>query len=78
MNGRRRVEVSKVVYIPDTDPDYAKGKRTRVVQVGEATFAGYGLDMLEQESYCTSFTVAIVEYDDGKVSLVPVHLIRFI
>lgn len=44
----------------------------------EGRFHEFGLDFQECNEGVGSFTVAIVESPDGRVSLVPVHLIRFI
>jgi hypothetical protein len=44
----------------------------------EGVFHEFGLDFQECNEGVGSFTAAIVESPDGRVSLVPVHLIRFI
>lgn len=43
-----------------------------------ATFHQFGVDYEEFESGPGNFSVAIVEYSDGTVDLVPAHLIQFI
>lgn len=43
----------------------------------EGIFCGYGSDIIEYDGGFASFTVAIVEIDDGSVRLVQVDLIEF-
>lgn len=55
------------------------GLNTRLlVEVGEALFHGFGLDFEELRDGVGQFTVAIVEWPDGSVQLVPVHMIKFV
>ena len=40
-------------------------------------FQGWGLDYQEFDMSCGTYTVAIVEKQDGTIELVPVNLIKF-
>ena len=55
------------------------GKMTRVVQDKcLAKFHQWGLDVVEMPESVASFTVAVVEYQDGKIDTVVPGMVRFI
>lgn len=45
---------------------------------GEALFHQFGVDYEEFESGAGNFTTAVIEWPNGKVQNVPVHLVRFL
>lgn len=55
-------------------PDYRKPPEP----VGEAWFHRFGVDFIDFDAGPGNFSVAIVEWDDGRVELVPAHLIQFV
>lgn len=48
------------------------------LKCAHAKFHGFGVDYQEFEAGPGNYTAAIVEFHDGTVSMVPVHLIRFL
>jgi hypothetical protein len=45
---------------------------------GEGIFQGFGLDYEELRDGVGTYSAAIVEWPDGRMELVPLHLVRFI
>ena len=47
-------------------------------EIGKAKFHCYGVDYEELQNGPAHFSTAIIEWPDGRVENLPVHLIRFI
>jgi len=55
-----------------------KSYTTEQYSLGYAEFHRFGLDFEEFDRGFRAYSVAIVEFPDGRVSGVPLHLIRFV
>jgi len=66
----RKVMVSKYVKHPDN--------KLHLEEVGVAAFHQFGVDYEEFENGPANFTVAIIEWPDGKVESIAVECIKFL
>lgn len=66
----RKVIVSTCIPVPRSI--------SKIVVVGEATFHQFGVCYDEFESGPGNYSTAIVEWPDGRIENVPVHLIKFV
>lgn len=68
----RKVLVTKLIY-----PSGCMG-RPEQVELGEATFHQFGIDYQEFSEGPGNFSIAIIEYPDGRVDSVRPERIRFL
>jgi CDP-diacylglycerol pyrophosphatase len=66
----RRVKFEKTFY------DYAEKVSKKIS--GEGSFHGFGLEIAEAENSVASYTIAIIEQDDGQVITTVAEKIKFI
>jgi len=57
--------------------NYVPGKGFQKIEDFKGKFHGFGLDVWEQELASISYSVAIIEKEDGTVSTATVDMIRF-
>lgn len=57
--------------------NYVQGVGYQKCEDFKGKFHGWGLEIWEQDTASVSYSVALVEKDDGMVVAVPPHMIRF-
>ena len=70
----RRVMVSKWAHVFNGE----KPMEWKDVEIGEATFHGFGVDVEEFENGPGNYSAAIVEWPDGRVEMIRADKIRFL
>ena len=58
--------------------EWPVGQKQREIESEPASFIQYGSDILEMEDCCSTFSVGICEFADGRVELVPCHHFTFV
>ena len=72
MNLRKVIVSRSVLQPPGEFPRYVKEP------IGEASFHQFGLGLAEADTSCASYTMAIVEWPDGRVESIDPDHIQFV
>jgi len=76
-NEGRKVEYKKWVKEKYTNKEGKESSCETKKTIGEAVFLCFGVEVLEYETSCASYSTAIIELKDGSVKNVPVEDIVF-
>lgn len=78
MPAHQEIQMRRVRVMKNDLVNYAQGKGYALVEDYVGKFHTWGMELWEQQEGSVTYSVALVEKDDGTIATVPPSLVQFI